>query len=289
MNIAGIKLIATLVVSGLLPTGAPAPETAVKMRSALDGKLISIADVAGKAGTLVIFTCNHCPFARGWERRIAELGNTYAKRGIGVILINANDPEKVPDDGFAGMQARAKSLGLQVPYVVDETSNVARAFGASVTPEAFLFDGSGKLRPWWTAEDRASFSARTGMLVAEYSAFSPVPGYTVNGALTLGENIADNSGLEIAYQAYHRSLGGRPAPVIDGMSGDERFFYGFAQIYRSKSRDEATLTQIKSDPHSPGEFRVNGTVRNHPAFYSTFGVQPGDRMYLPPGERVSIW
>jgi putative endopeptidase len=151
------------------------------------------------------------------------------------------------------------------------------------------FDGSGNLRPWWTAEDRARFTAKTEMLVAEYSAFSPVPGYTVNGALTLGENIADNSGLEIAYTAYQRSLGGRPAPVIDGMSGDERFFYGFAQIYRSKSRDEARLTQIKSDPHSPDEFRVNGTLRNHAAFYSTFGVQPGDRMYLPPGERVSIW
>jgi hypothetical protein len=130
-----------------LATGAPAPgpAAATKMKSALDGKSVSIADVQGKAGTLVVFTCNHCPFARGWERRIADLANTYSKKGIGVILINANDPAKYPEDDYAGMQARAKQLGLMVPYVVDETSGVAKAFGASVTPEAFLFDRSGKL------------------------------------------------------------------------------------------------------------------------------------------------
>jgi len=130
-----------------LAVGAPvpAPAAAIKMKSAVDGKSVSIAEVRGKAGTLVIFTCDHCPFARGWERRIAELADTYSKKGIGVILINANDPAKYPEDDFAGMQARAKQLGLQVPYVVDDTSGVARALGASVTPEAFLFDKNGKL------------------------------------------------------------------------------------------------------------------------------------------------
>lgn len=130
-----------------LAVGAPvpAPASAIKMKSAVDGKSVSIAEVRGKAGTLVIFTCDHCPFARGWERRIAELADTYSKKGIGVILINANDPAKYPEDDFAGMQARAKQLGLQVPYVVDDTSGVARALGASVTPEAFLFDKNGKL------------------------------------------------------------------------------------------------------------------------------------------------
>jgi putative endopeptidase len=151
------------------------------------------------------------------------------------------------------------------------------------------YDGSGNLRLWWTAEDRERFDAKTSLLVAAYSAFSPVPGYTINGALTLGENIADNSGLEIAYKAYHRSLAGKPAPVIGGTSGDERFFYGFAQAFRGKARETALLAQIKSDPHSPDEFRVNGAVRNHPAFYATFGVKPGDAMYLPPDKRVSIW
>jgi hypothetical protein len=153
MTIAAFKMIATLTIGGLLPAGAVAPQAGTKMKNALDGKSVSIADVAGKTGTLVIFTCNHCPFARGWERRIADLANTYAKKGVGVILINANDPAKYPEDGFAEMQARAKSLGLQVPYVVDETSSVARAFGASVTPEAFLFDRGGKLAYHGTIDD----------------------------------------------------------------------------------------------------------------------------------------
>ena len=151
------------------------------------------------------------------------------------------------------------------------------------------FDGTGNLREWWTAADRERFAAKTKALVAQYSAFSPLPGYNIDGELTLGENIADNSGVEIAYKAYHLSLGGKTAPVIDGTTGDERFFFGFAQAFRGKARDAAMLTQIKSDPHSPDEFRVNGVVRNHPAFYRTFKVKPGDALYLPPDKRVSIW
>jgi peroxiredoxin len=138
--------LAQVSVLAMLQVGSPAPSASLstKMKN-VDGKSVSIADVSGKAGTLVVFTCNHCPFARGWEHRIAELASTYSKKGVGVILINANDPAKYPEDGYAEMQARAKTLGLQAPYVVDETSAVARAFGASVTPEAFLFDKSGKL------------------------------------------------------------------------------------------------------------------------------------------------
>ncbi len=151
------------------------------------------------------------------------------------------------------------------------------------------FDGSGNLRAWWTEQDRQRFAAKTRALVAQYAAFSPLAGYTLNGELTLGENIADNSGLEVAYKAYHRSLAAKTAPVITGTSGDQRFFAGFAQAFRGKTRDAALLTQIKSDPHSPDEFRVNGAVRNHPAFHATFGVGPGDAMYLPPDQRVSIW
>jgi peroxiredoxin len=135
-----------------LALGAKAPLAATKMKN-VDGRMLSIADVAGKAGTLVIFTCNHCPFAKGWEQRIAELGASYAKKGIGVLLINANDPAMHAEDDFAGTQARAKSLNLAVPYVIDETSNVARAFGASVTPEAFLFDAGGKLAYHGTIDD----------------------------------------------------------------------------------------------------------------------------------------
>ena len=152
------------------------------------------------------------------------------------------------------------------------------------------YDGTGNLRDWWTQEDKANFAAKTQALVAQYSAFVAVPpDYHVNGELTLGENIADNSGLTIAWKAYHRSLGGKPAPVIDGMTGDERFFYGFAQSWRGKTRPDALLSQIKSDPHSPNEFRVLGAARNQAGFYSTFGVKPGDGMYLAPKDRVSIW
>jgi peroxiredoxin len=161
MSLAALVFTATTLASaGPLSLGAPAPFAAMKMKSALDGKSVSIADVAGKAGTLVVFTCNHCPFARGWERRIADLGNAYAKKGVGVILINANDSAKYPEDGFAEMQARAKSLGLQVPYVIDDTSNVARAFGASVTPEAFLFDKTGKLAYHGTVDDNHTDAAK---------------------------------------------------------------------------------------------------------------------------------
>ncbi len=151
------------------------------------------------------------------------------------------------------------------------------------------YDGAGNLRDWWSADDRARFDAKTRRLVQQYGAYVPLPGYPLNGELSLGENIADNSGLAIAWKAWRLSLGGRPAPVIDGRSGEERFFFGFAQVWRGKSRDEALIQQIKAGPHAPAEFRANGTVRNHPGFYATFGVEAGDGMYLAPEQRVSIW
>jgi putative endopeptidase len=155
--------------------------------------------------------------------------------------------------------------------------------------EGSQYDGLGHLRNWWTAEDRARFEAKTKLLVAQYDAFEPVPGYHVNGRLTLGENIADVSGLAIAYQAWQLSLGGKPAKKIDGLSGRERFFYGYAQIWRGKRREQALIELVKSNPHSPDEFRANGAVRNEQGFYDTFGVKPGDKLYLAPGERVKIW
>jgi putative endopeptidase len=188
---------------------------------------------------------------------------------------------------------------LQPPYF-DASADDAVNFGAigavigheishGFDDKGSQYDGQGNLRDWWTAQDRSRFAAKTRALVAQYAAYVPVPGYTLNGELTLGENIADNSGLAIAFKAYRASLGGRAAPVIDGLSGDQRFFFGFAQLRRGKARDEALLRQIKSDPHSPNEFRVNGVLRNHAAFYSTFDLKPGDKLYLPPQERVSIW
>jgi putative endopeptidase len=151
------------------------------------------------------------------------------------------------------------------------------------------YDGDGNLRDWWTKADHKNFAAKTKMLVKQYNAYSPVKGYSVNGELTLGENIADNSGAAIAYKAYLISLNGQPAPVIDGLSGEQRFYMGFGQVWRSKIRDAQQIVYLKSDPHSPDQFRANGTVRNQPGFYNAFGVKPGDKMYLAPKDRVIMW
>jgi predicted metalloendopeptidase len=150
-------------------------------------------------------------------------------------------------------------------------------------------DGDGNLRDWWTKEDRAKFQVKADMLTKQYDGYSPVAGYQVNGALTLGENIGDNSGVAIAYKAYKLSLGGKPAPVIDGLTGDQRFFMGFGQVWRVKMRDQQVIVQVKTDPHSPGQFRANGTMMNQPGFYEAFGVKQGDKMYLAPKDRVTIW
>jgi len=151
------------------------------------------------------------------------------------------------------------------------------------------YDGDGNLRDWWSAEDRARFAEKTQVLVAQYGAFSPVKGYRIDGQLTLGENIADVSGLAVAHQAYRLSLAGKDAPVIDGLAGDVRFFYGWAQAWRGKSREATLVQQLKSDPHSPEEFRTNGSVRNQTSFFDTFSVKPGDGLWLAPSERVKIW
>ncbi|MYM71657.1 M13 family peptidase [Duganella sp. FT134W] len=151
------------------------------------------------------------------------------------------------------------------------------------------YDGDGNLRDWWTKADHKNFAAKTRMLVKQYNGFSPVKGYFVNGELTLGENIADNSGAAIAYKAYLISLGGKPAPVIDGLTGEQRFYMGFGQVWRSKIRDAQQIVYLKTDPHSPDQFRANGTVRNQPGFYEAFGVKPGDKMYLAPKDRVIMW
>ncbi|HEY2347275.1 MAG TPA: M13-type metalloendopeptidase [Xanthomonadaceae bacterium] len=151
------------------------------------------------------------------------------------------------------------------------------------------YDGSGNLHDWWTKDDHTKFAAKTKALVDEYAAFEPVKGYHLNGELTLGENIADNSGLAIAYKAYKISLHGQKSPVIDGMTGEQRFYAGFAQVWREKMRDNAMIEQIKSNEHSIPIDRVLGTVVNQPGFYDAFGVKPGDRMYVAPDKRVIIW
>jgi putative endopeptidase len=150
-------------------------------------------------------------------------------------------------------------------------------------------DGEGNLRDWWTESDNEAFKGRADRLVAQYGAYTPLAGVPLNGRLTLGENIGDVSGLAVAYRAYRRSLNGAEAPVIGGFTGDQRFFLGWAQIWRSKYRDEALRQYLLTDPHSPGEYRTNVVLRNIPEFYAAFGVREGDGMYLPEAERVKLW
>ncbi|MDE3009318.1 MAG: M13 family metallopeptidase [Pseudomonadota bacterium] len=151
------------------------------------------------------------------------------------------------------------------------------------------YDADGNLRDWFTPEDHQAFEARTNVLVAQYERYEPVKGYHVNGKLTLGENIADNSGLAISYKAYQLALGGKPAPVIDGLTGPQRLYMGWAQVWRGKARESEAIRLLKIDPHSPMEVRGNAPLVNQPGFYEAFGVKPGDQLYLPPEQRVTIW
>ena len=150
------------------------------------------------------------------------------------------------------------------------------------------FDADGRLKNWWTKEDAAHFKTATDKLVAQYNAYEALPGLKLNGEQTLGENIADVAGLQAAYVAYRKSLGGKQAPVIDGLSGDERFFLAFAQAWRTKMRDAALRARVIGDGHSPGRFRAL-TVRNIDAWYDTFKVKDGQKLYLKPEDRVKIW
>ena len=150
-------------------------------------------------------------------------------------------------------------------------------------------DWQGIQQNWWTGEDRARFETRVKALGGQYDAYCPLENVCVNGALTMGENIGDLGGLSMAYTAYHLSLDGKPAPVVDGLTGDQRFFMAWAQVWKAKSRDETLVNQIKSDPHSPAMYRANGPVRNFDPWYAAFNVKPGDKMYLPLDQRVRIW
>jgi putative endopeptidase len=151
------------------------------------------------------------------------------------------------------------------------------------------YDADGNLHDWFTPEDHEKFKLKTRALVAQYGAYEPVPGFHVNGELTLGENIGDNSGLAIAHKAYRLSLAGRAAPVIDGLTGDERLYLGWVQVWRGKEREAEAIQRIKTDPHSPSAVRGTAPVVNQEGFYAAFGVKEGDKMYVPPQRRIDIW
>ena len=191
---------------------------------------------------------------------------------------------------------------LQPPFFdaeADDAANyggigavIGHEIGHGFDDQGAKYDGDGNLVDWWTDEDRAEFGARTKALIEQYEEYTPRAlgdGHHVNGAFTVGENIGDLGGLSIALLAYRLSLKGKEAPVIDGLTGEQRVFFGWAQVWRTKSRDAEAIRRLAIDPHSPPEFRCNGVIRNLDAFYDAFEVGESDGLYLDPQRRVRIW
>jgi putative endopeptidase len=188
---------------------------------------------------------------------------------------------------------------LQPPYF-DPTADAAVNYGAigavigheimhGFDDQGSKIDATGAVKDWWTPGDSERFKKLVAELGKQYSSYEAAPGVFINGDLTMGENIGDMSGLEVAYEAYKISLGGKPSPVLDGLTGDQRFFLAFAQAWRGEQRPDAIKTQVASDPHSPRRYRVIGPLRNLDAWYSAFNIQPGSKFYIPPEKRVRIW
>jgi len=221
------------------------------------------------------------PIDRGEWGMTPQTVNAYYNPGMNEIVF----PAAILQPPFFDMQADdAVNYGAIGAVIGHE-------IGHGFDDQGSKSDGDGNLINWWTDPDRKQFESRTKMLIEQYNEFQPaqLPGQHVNGALTIGENIGDLGGLSIAYKAYRRSLKGHDAPVIDGLTGDQRFFLGWAQAWQSKARDAFLSRQLATNPHSPPEFRCNGVVRNLPEFYAAFGVKEGDKLWLPPERRVRIW
>jgi putative endopeptidase len=214
-----------------------------------------------------------------WEWGMTPMTiNAYANFGMVEIVFPAAilqppffDPKADPAINYGGIGV---VIGHELSHHFDD--------------QGAKFDKSGKLTKWWTYSDIAAFNAAEAKLARQYDAYEPLPGQHIQGKLTLGENSADLAGLAIAYDAYHKSLGGKPAPVIDGLTGDQRFYLGYAQVWRIKFRDEALRQRLLTDPHSPGEYRV-WEVRNSDAWYKAFSPSPTSKMYLKPEDRVKVW
>ena len=166
---------------------------------------------------------------------------------------------------------------------------IGHEMGHGFDDQGRRFDATGALRDWWTKTDEAEYQKRAKVLVEQFNEFEPLPGLHVNGELTLGENIADLTGLVISRQAYLLSLKGKDAPVIDGIPADQRFYMGWGQSWMAKERDESLRQQVLTNVHSPEMYRANGPIRNIPEFYAAFGVKEGDKLFLPPDRRVKIW
>jgi putative endopeptidase len=236
-------------------------------------------------------------YAVNYDRELAKLGgpvdrdewfmtpqtvNAYYNPGMNEIVFPAAILQPPFFDAEADDAANYGGIGAVIGHEI----------GHGFDDQGAKYDGDGNLVNWWTDDDRGEFGARTKTLIEQYDAYTPRgldDGHRVNGAFTVGENIGDLGGLSIALLAYQLSLNGRPAPVIDGLTGVQRVFFGWAQVWRTKSREAEAIRRLAVDPHSPPEFRCNGVIRNIEAFHDAFDVSEDDQLYLDPPRRVSIW
>lgn len=236
-------------------------------------------------------------YAHEFDRELAKLGgpvdrdewfmtpqtvNAYYNPGMNEIVFPAAILQPPFFDADADDAANYGGIGAVIGHEI----------GHGFDDQGAKYDGAGNLVDWWTDADRDEFATRTTALIEQYNGYTPrglAQDHRVNGAFTVGENIGDLGGLSIALLAYQLSLGGREAPVIDGLTGVQRVFYGWAQVWRTKSRDAEAIRRLAVDPHSPPEFRCNGVIRNIDAFYEAFDVAETDALYLPPPQRVHIW
>jgi len=229
-----------------------------------------------------------------WDYQLSDLGKPVDRKkwAMSPATVNAYN---------GGLENKIVfPAGILQPPLFDPKADAAVNYGAigavigheimhGFDDQGRKIDATGAVRDWWTPADATRFKTLTDALDKQYSSYEAAPGVFINGKLTMGENIGDMSGLEVAYEAYKISLGGKPAPVIDGLTGDQRFFLAFAQAWRGEQRPEAIKTQVASDPHSPRRYRVIGPTRNLDAWYNAFNIKPGSKFYLPPDQRVRIW
>jgi putative endopeptidase len=239
-------------------------------------------------------------FGNLWRGRLADYHRDVARLGLAVDRKEwSMDPQTVNAVNLPLQNALSFPAAILQPPFFDPLAPAAVNYGAigsvigheishTFDTEGSAFDSKGRVRDWWTPADLAHFKAATARLAAQYDSYKPFPDLSLNGKQTLGENIADNAGISAAYDGYRAALAGKPAPTQDGLSGDQQFFIAFGQNWGSKQREAALRQQVMTDPHSPGEYRSD-MVRNVDAWYPAFNVQPGEKLYLAPPDRVQIW
>ena len=229
-----------------------------------------------------------------YNRQLSKIGKTVDREewGMAPQTVNAYYNPTLNEIVFPAAILQPPYFDMKADDAVNYGSIgavIGHEIGHGFDDQGSTFDGDGVMRNWWTVKDLEAFKQRTAALVSQYNEFKVFPDLNVNGAYTLGENIGDLGGLTIALKAYKMSLNGKKSPVMDGFTGEQRVFIGWGQVWSNKSREESLRNQVASDPHSPAQFRVNGTVRNIPEFYEAFNVKPGDSLYLAPEKRVKIW